>query len=68
MAELAQVEKTCCLLADEIEKTRRLVNALEYVMIPETEVAIKYITMKLEENDRASLVRLMKAKELLMNA
>ncbi|MDR2005837.1 MAG: V-type ATP synthase subunit D [Acidaminococcales bacterium] len=68
MAELAQVEKSCNLLANEIEKTRRRVNALEYVMIPETEDAIKYITMKLEENDRASLVRLMKAKEMLMEA
>jgi V/A-type H+-transporting ATPase subunit D len=65
LVELAQVEKTCSLLADEIEKTRRRVNALEYVMIPETEDAIKYITMKLEENDRASLVRLMKAKEII---
>ncbi|MDR3348476.1 MAG: V-type ATP synthase subunit D [Acidaminococcales bacterium] len=68
MAELAQAEKSCNLLADEIEKTRRRVNALEYVMIPETEGAIKYITMKLEENDRASLVRLMKAKEMMMEA
>ncbi len=66
LIELAEVEKTCNLLADEIEKTRRRVNALEYVMIPETKENIKYITMKLEENDRASLVRLMKAKEILM--
>ena len=68
MAELAQVEKSCNLLAGEIEKTRRRVNALEYVMIPETEETIKYITMKLEENDRASLVRLMNAKEMLIEA
>lgn len=66
LIELAEVEKTCNLLAIEIEKTRRRVNALEYVMIPETQEAIKYITMKLEENDRASLVRLMKAKEIIM--
>ena len=66
LIELASVEKKCNLLAIEIEKTRRRVNALEYVMIPETQEGIKYITMKLEENDRASLVRLMKAKELLM--
>ena len=66
LIELAEVEKTCNLLADEIEKTRRRVNALEYVMIPETTDSIRYITMKLEENDRASLVRLMKAKEILM--
>ena len=68
LLELAQVEKTCNLLATEIEKTRRRVNALEYVMIPETQTAIKYITMKLEENDRSSLVRLMKAKEIIMQA
>jgi V/A-type H+-transporting ATPase subunit D len=68
LVELAQVEKSCNLLAAEIEKTRRRVNALEYVMIPETRETIKYITMKLEENDRASLVRLMKAKEMLMEA
>ena len=68
LIELAEVEKTCNLLAIEIEKTRRRVNALEYVMIPETKETIKFITMKLEENDRASLVRLMKAKEIIMQA
>lgn len=68
LIELAEVEKTCNLLAIEIEKTRRRVNALEYVMIPETQETIKFITMKLEENDRASLVRLMKAKEIIMEA
>ena len=54
MLELAQVEKTMQLMAQEIEKTRRRVNALEYVMIPQCEENIKYITMKLEENDRSS--------------
>ena len=68
LLELAEVEKTCNLLADEIEKTRRRVNALEYVMIPECKSSIKFITMKLEENDRASLVRLMKAKEMMAAA
>ena len=68
LLELAEVEKTCNLLADEIEKTRRRVNALEYVMIPEVQESIRYITMKLEENDRASLVRLMKAKEMMAAA
>ena len=68
LLELAEVEKTCNLLADEIEKTRRRVNALEYVMIPEFKSSIKFITMKLEENDRASLVRLMKAKEMMAAA
>ena len=65
MLELAQVEKTMQLLAEEIEKTRRRVNALEYVMIPEMQESIKYITMKLSENERASTVRLMKAKEIM---
>lgn len=68
LLELAEVEKTCSLLAEEIEKTRRRVNALEYVMIPEMQESIRYITMKLEENDRASLVRLMKAKEMMASA
>ena len=54
MLQLAQVEKTMQLLAEEIEKTRRRVNALEYVMIPELEQNIKYITMKLEENENAT--------------
>jgi len=62
MLELAQVEKTCNMLADEIEKTRRRVNALEHVMIPQLEETIKYITMKLDENERGATVRLMKFK------
>lgn len=65
MLELAQVEKTCQRLADEIERTRRRVNALEYIMIPQLEETIHYITMKLEENERSSLARLMKVKEML---
>ena len=68
MLELAQVEKTMQLLAGEIERTRRRVNALEYVMIPEMETNIKYITMKLEENDRATKVRLMKVKDMVLEA
>ena len=60
MLELAEVEKTMQLLAEEIEKTRRRVNALEYVMIPELEGNIKYISMKLEENENATKVRLLK--------
>ena len=68
LLELAQVEKTCNLLADEIEKTRRRVNALEYVMIPEMQTSIKFITMKLAENERASTVRLMKAKDIMTKA
>ena len=66
MLELAQVEKTMQLLAEEIEKTRRRVNALEYVMIPELETNIKYISMKLEENENATKVRLLKVKEMVL--
>lgn len=61
---LAEVEKTCNMLADEIEKNRRRVNALEYVMIPEIQETIKYIGMKLDENERGNTIRLMKVKEL----
>ena len=66
MLELAQVEKTMQLLAEEIEKTRRRVNALEYVMIPEMQENIKYISMKLEENDLSTKVRLMKVKDMVL--
>ena len=66
MLELAEVEKTMQLLAEEIEKTRRRVNALEYVMIPDLEKNIKYITMKLEENENSTKVRLLKVKEMVL--
>ena len=66
MLQLAEVEKTMQLLAEEIEKTRRRVNALEYVMIPELEGNIKYISMKLEENENATKVRLLKVKEMVL--
>ena len=66
MLELAQVEKTMQLLAQEIEKTRRRVNALEYVMIPDLRKNIKYITMKLEENENSTKVRLLKVKEMVL--
>ena len=66
MLELAQVEKTMQMLAQEIEKTRRRVNALEYVMIPELQSDIKYISMKLEENENSTKVRLMKVKEMVL--
>jgi len=65
MVELAELEKTCNMLADEIEKTRRRVNALEYVMIPQLEETIKYIKMKLDENERGALTRLMKTKDMI---
>lgn len=66
MLRLAEVEKTSQLLAEEIEKTRRRVNALEYVKIPEMQANIKYITMKLDENERSSTIRLMKVKDMLL--
>lgn len=66
MIRLAQTEKTCQLLAAEIEKTRRRVNALEHVMIPDYEDTIKYITMKLEEADRSNTTRLLKIKDMLL--
>ena len=66
MLELAQVEKTMQLLAEEIEKTRRRVNALEYVMIPDMRENIRFISMKLEENDLSTKVRLMKVKEMVL--
>ena len=65
LIELAETEKACNMLADEIEKTRRRVNALEHVMIPEMEQQIRYISMKLEENERGSQTRLMKVKEMV---
>ena len=66
MLRLAEVEKTSQLLAQEIEKTRRRVNALEYVKIPEMQANIKYITMKLDENERANTIRLRKVKAMLL--
>ncbi len=66
MLKLAEIEKSAQLMAEEIEKTRRRVNALEYVVIPDTEETIRYITMKLDENDRATTTRLMKVKDMLL--
>ena len=66
LLRLAEIEKTCQLLAAEIEKTRRRVNALEHVMIPQYEDTIKYITMKLDENERSSTTRLMKRKDMML--
>ena len=65
LLELAEVEKACQLMADEIEKTRRRVNALEYKTIPDLEETIKYIIGKLDENERANITRLMKVKDLI---
>ncbi|MDE6589825.1 MAG: V-type ATP synthase subunit D [Oscillospiraceae bacterium] len=66
MLKLAETEKAAQLMAEEIEKTRRRVNALEYVVIPETQENIRYITMKLDENDRSTTTRLMKVKDMLL--
>ena len=66
MIRLAEIEKSCRLMADEIEKTRRRVNALEHVMIPQYEETIKYITMKLDENERSTTTRLMKVKDMML--
>ncbi len=65
MLRLAEVEKSCQLMAAEIEKTRRRVNALEHVMIPDAQEKIKYITMKLDENERSTQVRLMKVQDMI---
>jgi len=66
LVELAHIEKSTNMLAKEIEKTRRRVNAIEYVMVPEIEDNIRYITNKLDENERSNTVRLMKSKEIVM--
>ena len=67
MIRLAEVEKSCQLMASEIEKTRRRVNALEHVMIPNYEQTIRYITMKLDESERSATTRLMKIKDKMLN-
>ncbi len=66
MLKLAETEKACQLMAAEIEKTRRRVNALEHVIIPDTQESIKYITMKLDENERSTQIRLMKVKDMVL--
>ena len=66
MLRLSEIEKACQLMAAEIEKTRRRVNALEHVIIPETRENIKFITMKLDENERSTQIRLMKVKDMML--
>ena len=66
LVRMASLEKTAQLLAEEIEKTRRRVNALEYIMMPSYLERIKRIKMKLEENERGNLTRLMKVKDMMI--
>ena len=66
MLRLAEIEKSCAMMAAEIEKTRRRVNALEHVMIPEYMEKIRYITMKLDENERSTQIRLLKVKDMML--
>lgn len=68
LVRLAELEKSAQMLAQEIERTRRRVNALEYIMIPRYETAIKSITMKLDENERGNTTRLMKVKDMMLEA
>ena len=68
LLRLAETEKSCQLMAAEIEKTRRRVNALEHVMIPQYEETIKFISMKLEENERGATTRIMKVKDMMLQA
>ena len=65
LLELAEVEKACQLMADEVEKPRRRVNALEYMTIPQLKETIRFIQMKLDENERGSITRLMKVKDMM---
>jgi V/A-type H+-transporting ATPase subunit D len=67
LLELAEVEKSCQLMADEIQKTRRRVNALEYSTIPQLQETIRFIKMKLDENERGNLTRLMKVKNMMLD-
>lgn len=66
LLQLSEVEKACNLMTEEIEKTRRRVNALEYMTIPQLQETIKYIKMKLDENERGNLTRLMKVKSMMV--
>ena len=66
LVKLAELEKSCDILADEIEKTRRRVNAIEYIMIPNLKDTIKYISQKLDDAERSNIIRLMKSKEIIL--
>ena len=68
LIRLAELEKTAQLLAEEIERTRRRVNALEYILMPQYLATIKSIKMKLDENERGNTTRLMKVKDMMLQA
>ena len=68
LVRLAELEKTAQMLAEEIERTRRRVNALEYIMMPRYLETIKAIRMKLDENERGNTTRLMKVKDMMLQA
>ena len=68
LLRMAELEKTAQLLAEEIERTRRRVNALEYILMPQYLEAIKSIKMKLDENERGNTTRLMKVKDMMLKA
>ena len=68
LVKLAELEKTAQMLAEEIERTRRRVNALEYIMMPRYLETMKSIKMKLEENERGNTTRLMKVKDMMLQA
>ena len=68
MLKMAELEKQAMMLAGEIERTRRRVNALEHIMIPRYLSAIRTIRLKLEENERGNITRLMKVKDMMMQA
>lgn len=68
LLHMAQLEKEASLLAEEIERTRRRVNALEYIMMPRYLAAMKSIKMKLDENERGNITRLMKVKDMMVAA
>ena len=68
LVRMAELEKTAQLLAEEIERTRRRVNALEYILMPQYLATIKSIKMKLDENERGNTTRLMKVKDMMLAA
>ena len=65
MLQLAEIEKTCQLIAKEIETTKRRVNALEYLTIPNLTETIAHIENTLDENERGNVTRLMKVIDIL---